>query len=732
MKSKMDTDSPFKYIPKEEILILQKDPSQNVLYRVKSTEGEYWMKVSNKNIDFFSIENGKKKLVVSKPWVNKDKSTEVDRQTILSWICTQSPDVSKLNYLFTDDCSIRQIIVKGYVQSGKTGFMLCSAMRYMFGPTSRSSIIVLRDSIGDMNQIKGRLEDMQERLSAYLHENHIEGNVEISILGDKPDKKDFYTAMSGVTPKIFVLLGNEAQIRRLNKMLSKMDKSKFSLFIDEADSNDSGENIRSTELNSLKEKATIIYYISATILEIGFREQIDKGGVYMLDEVPHYMGLDKTTQRYLPHDSQPCNKKEDIPEVMDPNIPEFLEHFSTLAPNHVDIFDVNHPQYCLMSCGSVIDPQRRLFKMVAETQKIAVLLYNGDGVDLYHPSIKEESIRISYLNGKHVYSSKCEWCQGAYNFNNKVGISSVIQWLKDNGGVERFPRIIVVSGRLAGRGISFTSRDYGKYLNSFKDGRIPEWMGWRLTGMYYTPSRYTNQPNLIQGAGRVCCIVRDNMPTYVYTNKEVFSDIRKAYWTQEELITRARKLQDEGGDEMCLGDAIDKITMRREKLSKRSLTLQEVKRLPKANVVMGEDGGFKMKDTYNNYTEDSDRDTWERSFDFDFKPEVNEEDLPDELSMHEFTRLTEKMFATWAKPYTETKISRFMKDLDPDKVFTAEEFKAFCDEHQILINLVTNIRVGTKEYGHGFGTIIRKNKEDVTYQLYPELVDSFKHYFNYQ
>jgi len=73
-----------------------------------------------------------------------------------------------------------------------------------------------------------------------------------------------------------------------------------------------------------------------------------------------------------------------------------------------------------------------------------------------------------------------------------------------------------------------------------------------------------------------------------------------------------------------------------------------------------------------------------------------------------------------------------MKDLDPDKVFTAEEFKAFCDEHQILINLVTNIRVGTKEYGHGFGTIIRKNKEDVTYQLYPELVDSFKHYFNYQ
>lgn len=372
--------------------------------------------------------------------------------------------------------------------------------------------------------------------------------------------------------------------------------------------------------------------------------------------------------------------------------------------------------------------------MVAGKGKIAVLLYNGDGVDLYHPSLKEDTIRIPYLSGKYTDSSKCTWYRDAYTFNNKVGISSVIQWLKDNGGVDRFPRIIVISGRLAGRGISFTSRDYGKYLNSFKNGKKPDWMGWRLTGMYYTPSKHTNQPNLIQGAGRVCCIVRDNMSTYVYTNKEVFSDIRKAYWTQEELISRARQIQNDAGDdtEMCLCDAIDKIVMRRDKLSKRSLTLQEVKRLPKSNIVMGNDNGFSMKDTYNNYVQDDGREVWESSFEVDFTPEVNEDDLPDELSIYEFKRLTEKMFITWSKPYTETKIARFMRELDPEKVFTAEEFKAYCDEHQILINLVTNIRVGKKEHGHGFGTIIRKNKEDVTYQLYPELVDSFNHYFSYQ
>ncbi len=609
----MDSESPYKYIPAEELLILQKDPSQNVRYRVKSVEGEYWIKLQGKNISFYTTEKDGNKLVGTAPWINQDKRTEVDRDVILEWIDLQSPDVSNLNYLFTDDCSVRQIIVKGYVQSGKTGFMLCSAMRYMFGSTSRSSIIVLRDSVGDMNQIKGRLEDMQDRLTSYIRENQIDGDVDISVIGDKPDKNEFYTAMSGIAPKIFVLLGNEAQIGRLNKMLDNMDKSKFSLFIDEADSNDSGDNIRSHQLNILKEKATIVFYISATILEIGFREQIDKGGVYMLEEVPHYMGLDKTTQRYLPLDSKPCNKKEDIPDLMDPNIPEFLEHFSESYPVLVDMFGVSHPQYCLMSCGSVIEPQRRLFNMVAGKGKIAVLLYNGDGVDLYHPSLKEDTIRIPYLSGKYTDSSKCTWYRDAYTFNNKVGISSVIQWLKDNGGVDRFPRIIVISGRLAGRGISFTSRDYGKYLNSFKNGKKPDWMGWRLTGMYYTPSKHTNQPNLIQGAGRVCCIVRDNMSTYVYTNKEVFSDIRKAYWTQEELISRARQIQNDAGDdtEMCLCDAIDKIVMRRDKLSKRSLTLQEVKRLPKSNIVMGNDNGFSMKDTYNNYVQDDGREVWE-------------------------------------------------------------------------------------------------------------------------
>ena len=101
-------------------------------------------------------------------------------------------------------------------------------------------------------------------------------------------------------------------------------------------------------------------------------------------------------------------------------------------------------------------------------------------------------------------------------------------------------------------------------------------------------------------------------------------------------------------------------------------------------------------------------------------PEV--EFVTKELAEEEFVRLTTVMFPKWSK--ADTKIARFMQNLDPRKVYTEREMKKLCDETSILrLGQLLDINVGT----NGFGTIIKKINNN--YQLYTELVSSFEKYF---
>jgi hypothetical protein len=538
----------------------------------------------------------------------------------------------------------KHIIIHGKLQSGKSSFMLCAALRYMFSSQRMSTIIVLRDAKGDYNQLKIRLEEMQDELNEHLRE-----------------KK----------------------------------------------------------------------------LEIGMREKIARGGVYPLEVPAYYMGVEKTILRKLPDaTSKPSNKVTDIPWEKDANLNEFVNYFSSLDAHLDDFMGKYHPRHCLMTIGNVIEPQRKLFGYIAKYD-IAVILYNGEGVDLYHKSIPSTKITVEYSRDKHTTSVPTPWHKGGHTFSGKVGIATVLQWLKDNGGVKRFPRIITISGKLAGRGISFTSKDYGKYLRGFNSpyGR-PDFMGWRLTSMYYLVPKTTNQPNLLQGAGRLACIVRDNIPTYLYTTEQIFSDIRKAYWTQEELLARARIIQHDCQN-ILLRDAIQQIKIQADKVSKRHLTLNEDRRLPKENLVKDDrkqPGAFDKKETYDKLQPDTNKDEIDQ-FNHSFETiidEIYEEKerveqikngkIVKELPDVEFKRLTEKMFPKWATE--DSKIARFMQNLDPKKVYMKTEIEEYTRTYGIVnIGQLLDINVGT----NGYGTIIKKVGNN--YWLYPELIIVFEKFF---
>jgi len=654
----------------DNILILEEEPLPNVVYDIG---GGRTLRIRDGAVVIGDVEVAR----VKSEWVGS---------ALKKWTDLTCPDVGKIDWMFDNSLSQKKLIVKGYVQSGKTAFVICCALRYMFS-VGISSIIVLRDAIGDYTQIKHRIAGMKASISEFVG-----ADVEIVVLDSKTHCDDVRRAVDGGVAKLFVVLGNNCQLKRINDAVSTADRSKYAVFIDEADSNDTGENIRVDELTRLKDRSSRLFYISATILDIGFRDDGGCDDVYILGDVAGYNGIDKLIHQPLDQKLLYIPGRNVDPYDVDPNMSDFLSGFSRKTP-HDTKFGIKHPRHCLMTVGSTIMAQQKVFSRIAASYRgIAVIIYNGDGVDVFHSSLVGKTFNV-----KKFVSRPTEWFEGAVSFSNGVGIADIIQLLKDNGGVDVFPRIITISGRLAGRGISFVSSDYGLFMNAVRSGDDVDFIGWRLTSMYYTPSKSTTQPNIMQTVGRLCCVCVDDIQTEIYTRPDVFADLTKAYWTQEELITRARENQSIRGT--SLESSLKDVQMNFMKLSKRRLTGQSVKRLDPSNIVTSGDGGFDLS-CYNETIE-----TFEEEGD---------------MSKKEFDRLTIKRFPVWATG--DSHVSKFMSDLDPNKSYSLSDFKELCLHSNVrVLDLVGGVK------GNKYGSVIERVGS--TYRLHPALVDSYLLHF---
>jgi hypothetical protein len=108
------------------------------------------------------------------------------------------------------------------------------------------------------------------------------------------------------------------------------------------------------------------------------------------------------------------------------------------------------------------------------------------------------------------------------------------------------------------------------------------------------------------------------------------------------------------------------------------------------------------------------------------RDESDEEEIREsleEVGDEEYERLI-RIFSKWSNCDCDTKIARFMKNLDPDKKYTDNEMKTLCENNINRISLVTNKNF---KKGSGWGKIIQKKNNK--YRLQPCLVDAFKQYF---
>jgi hypothetical protein len=412
------------------------------------------------------------------------KTQKPTRDEFFSYLLEECSDLQplleQLDYSKQPELALKKIwnqylMVKGHVQSGKTNFIIgVSLLCLWYG---LSMIIILRNIQSDSKQFMTRLQHVQDKASAY---------VPVKIITSRTSRK-----FKPNTPRIYVCLGNNVSIQKITKLV---DEQKYMVTIDEVDMMDMGRmTYRNETLTQLKKNACCVIGVSATMMDPICKENIKPEHVFILKSKSDYKGIQDISFVPLHGISEFSSRIDSNLLEQSSDLMPFLTSFSKLEPIRVSTgIDITFPNIALINICRTVEPYIALQKELMELP-IATIVYNSHGVTLS-------------------YEQKIE--------TRKMSISECLQWLKTNGGVERFPRIIIFSGDLAGRGISFTDTDFE----------------WHLNQLFLIVSKQNDEAELIQKV-RLCGRYKDSIPLTLYTTPAIYTDLLKSYFRQEEITT---------------------------------------------------------------------------------------------------------------------------------------------------------------------------------------------------
>ena len=451
----------------------------------------------------------------------------------------------------------------------------------------------------------------------------------------------------------------------------------YVLFIDEVDYVDSGTSAKKMELiNEMKTHAYCIFGVSATVMDPLGKEKINPKHVILIGTTTTYgtyKGIKDLTLMPIPKKCHYSAKMSLDLFEQDVGLELYIDSFLTRT---VSTF----PRIGLVNICRTKDPCMRAQTRLGETHpKLATIVYNGDG--------------ISFQQGKK-------------KFTMKTTISVFLQYLKENGGVEKYPRLLIFAGDLAGRCISFVSSDYE----------------WHLTEQRLLVSSSCDEPELMQKV-RLCGIYKDDAPLTLYTTKKTMDELYKAYLRQEEFIC-SLKHPDSQSFEIAR-ESIEAMEIHSSKLTRRKMVKDKTieYKLTTVNYEVGwhstsyelktgEDGAHHPTRLppsifYEAYGEKAVSDT-----------------QPTSVETDEAIDHIQKMFKKWST--AETKIARFMQELDPDKIYTNEEMAEYIDSKELTGNF-TNLFTKNTKKSNGYGNLLEHCRGGI--RLRPSLQDLFRVYF---
>lgn len=662
------------------------------------------------------------------------------------------PVVHNVDFVDVLEFEERYIIVKGFMQVGKTKFIISAAVWFLL--QGKSSIVIVRNFNGDKSQLEKRVKDFNNALQKFLGQHKGKFGI-FAVSGNKIKPSN----LDGTNPRIIVCIGNETPLKKVTEIVESDPKynKKYVTFIDEVDYVYSDSTLVKDQLDIIRQHSFCTFGVSATVMDELLRDDIDKGNIILLPKPVDYKGVSQFQFIHLPFPATSANRISDNVAITDPNLMWYMSEFCDAHPYYVELYDngddynsCHHPIDSLVRVSTRHDPNYRLLSHIAHTYSVGKfefpVMYFAGGrgagtVFLYLPSEKNPiTLTIDTDGNKDITStstiieniklSDSSTVPGPFHKFRNASPAIVKEWLKNSGGgCSRFPRIMTLAGGMAARCQSFGAADFSECL---RNRTLP----WALTEAYMLftdPKQKKNSPELLQVAGRLCVVTRDNIQRKFFAVETVCKQLIQAYWAQEEIIDRLQHEQ----RMRSMKKIIQAMPLQREKVSNKCTLTRKVDFT--LNLVSKEEdsvaGGWNMKNRYCCLTNDGKRIEPSR-LDIPGVEErinnilrekgldVNETFEPVLLEKDEFDRLVH-MFAKWSKE--QSRMSKFLNSLDPHKVYTTSEIKALATQAGIM--RVSELYVSRRgANSRGYGQIMEKMEGSRT-RLYEELVEPYTTYF---
>ena len=481
----------------------------------------------------------------------------------------------------------RYFLIYGKCQSGKTRFMQDIVFTHIL-INKCAGIVILRNSIGDSQQLMKRCDEYRRDCQEWMNINHpgVKGEGLNFVYANNASKiTQIKDALSGKKPALIIVIANSTQMKRLKGVINDTKDPRYVVAIDEADKvayGDQATNFRTILQTDILPKAGRVYGVTATSFDMLFTEdKIDSASVIIMERDELYKGLKHIELRALPKELTLFQKKKreenlqiklEVEENMvfnkDTNIIRILSHLG----NHDCRKNIINHNICNTSCNSdhptitiikntnLNSTQYKLLKHIIKHPKLTMwcgLIFNGQGITVYHP----KSHLLKKMNGKSPSYKKWHTGEVVENtlFFKKVTISDGLEYLRElniilkKKGEKRITHIAVIAGELADRGISFVSSSYK----------------WHPTSMYYMPSKTATVSHIIQAVGRLCGNFDDNIPLQLFAPYETLKDLCRGMNLQDDILDRVKK-----NIKGCAVTALMDMQITEEKIPSRNIGYQ--------------------------------------------------------------------------------------------------------------------------------------------------------------
>jgi hypothetical protein len=414
------------------------------------------------------------------------------------------------------------VLTKGKIQSGKSRFMLI--MGLLLSSLGMTTVFVLRAYNEDRKQ---------------LHDNFLSMKLDSESKGIYfPFGMEYGNKKCKARFRCLAVLSNASQLKRVLLL------SHIALIIDEVDAVDSLDAAKVVVLKQLQEKAGFVMGVSATILDALCKNDVSSSQMFTLPApLTGYKGLNAIQfvaiqGEYSGTDKKPIFREENA------DLNKWLHEYERHVPFVVD--GKQYPHMGLVTVSRSIEGMKSIQEQIRELD-IVTLLHTGeelrfcmDGEFKVPLLYKKDGVERVFWKG----TVEAGWTvQRA-----KPSLRSCIQYLKQYG-VEQFPRILIISGDLAGRGLSFTSEDHE----------------WHLTEQFFVCSDSCDEPELLQKI-RLIGRYQDELPLTLYTTEAIWSDLQKADLHVEEIWSRTQS------SALSSQKAMEQMSLHQSKFTKRHMT----------------------------------------------------------------------------------------------------------------------------------------------------------------